>query len=166
MIKWIRIATIIAALAFLGVGVFVLDAETELNQAHRAYKYRDMDQAMRHARRARFSSRDDKKIISRALKLEYTIALQLGHPDKAMAFLGKAISLQPSCGLCYLQRGDLEYKRKNYAAALDDFEKGFKTAGSMKPVTKAYYYARQGLSHLAVGEDKKAQADSPERYAG
>lgn len=160
MIKWVRVVTIIVALAFLGAGVFVLDAGKELNQAYRAYERRDMDQAMRHARRSRFSSGNEKKIIGSALKLEYAIAVRLGQPEKAMVYLGQAIMLQPACGLCYLQRGDLEYKRKNYAAALHDFEKGFQNAGLVRPVTKAYYYARQGLSHLAVGENKKAQADS------
>lgn len=159
MIKWVRLVTIVLALAFLGAGVFVLDAEKELNLAYRAYKHRDMDQAMRHAGRAIFSSGNDKKIIGSALKLEYTIADQLGHPQKAMVYLGQAILLQPSCGLCYLQRGDLEYKRKNYAAALHDFEKGFENAANVSPVATGYYYARQGLSHLAVREDIKAQAD-------
>jgi tetratricopeptide (TPR) repeat protein len=160
MIKWARIVTIIVALAFLGAGVFVLDAGKELNLAYRAYKHRDMDQAMRHARRANYSSRNDKKIIKSALKLEYAIAIKLGHPEKAMDYLGQAIQNEPSCGLCYLQRGDLEYKRTNYAAALDDFKKGFENTGPLKPEVKAYYYARQGLSHLALGETEKAQEDS------
>jgi len=160
MIKWTRVVTLIVALAFLGAGVFVLDAEKELKQAYRAYEHRDMDQAMRHARRASFSSENDKKIIGRALKLQYAIAVRLGHPEKAMGFLGESIELDPACGRCYLRRGDLEYKRKNYAAALNDFKKGFENIGPLKPVTKAYYYARQGLTHLAVGEDEKAKSDS------
>lgn len=160
MIKWVRGVTIIAALSVMVTGVFILDAEEELNQAYRAYERRDMDQAMRHARRANFSSGDNKKIIRRALKLEYAIAIRLDHHEKAMGYLDQTILLQPACGLCYLQRGDLEYRRENYTAALHDFEKGFENAASVKPVTKAYYYVRQGLSHLAVGDNKKAQADS------
>jgi len=159
MIQWVRLATMIVALAFLGAGVFVLDAGDELNSAYRAYERRDMDQAMRHARRAIDSSGHDKDIIESALRLESTIAVELGHPEKAIAYLGRAILLRPACGLCYLKRGDLEYERKNHAAALRDFEKGFEHAGSVKPVTAAYYYARRGLSHLAVGDEIKARAD-------
>jgi tetratricopeptide (TPR) repeat protein len=160
MMKWVRMVTIIAALGFMGAGVFILDAQKELKLAYRAYERRDMDQAMRHAGRARFSSKNDKKIIKSALKLEYTIAVRLGHPEQAEGYLKQAILIDPDCGLCYLQRGNLAYNQKQYAAALDDFEKGFEHSTSLTPVTKAYYYARQGLSHLAVGEDKKAQADS------
>lgn len=160
MIKWARILTFFAALGLLGFGVFVLDAPKELSLAYRAYEHRDMDQAMRHARRTRFARGNDKRIIAGALKLEYAIAVRLGHPEKAVTFLGQAILLQPDCGLCYLRRGDLAYKQKKYVAALSDFKKGFENTGSLKPVTTSYYYARQGLSHLAIGEDKNAQADS------
>ncbi len=160
MIKWVRILTFFAALGLLGAGVFVLDAKKELNLAYRAYEHRDMDQAMRHARRTSFAIGNDEKIVARALKLQYAIAVRLGHPEKAIGFLGEAIQLQPDCGLCYLRRGDLVYKQKNYTAALHDFKKGFKKSGPLKPVTESYYYTRQGLVHLAMGEDKKAQADS------
>ncbi len=160
MIKWVRSITLIAALLCLGAGVVLLDASTEMDQAFRAYDHRDMDQAMRHARRAVFSSGENKKIAASALKLESTIAIKLGHPEKAMACLEQAILIHPACSPCYLQRGDLLYSQKNYPAAIHDFGKGLETAGPIKNKTKAYYYARQGLSLLAVGEDKKAQADS------
>jgi len=41
----------------MGSGVFILDAKKELNLAYRAYEREDMDQAIRHARRAAFSSK-------------------------------------------------------------------------------------------------------------
>lgn len=160
MIKWGRILTFFAALGLLGLGVFVLDAQQELNLAYKAYKNRDMDQAMRHARRTRFAMGNDKKIRARSLNLQYAIAVRLGHPEKAVTLLGEAIQHQPDCGLCYLRRGDLSYAQKNYTAALHDFKKGFENSGPLKPVTESYYYARQGLCHLAIGEDKKARADS------
>jgi tetratricopeptide (TPR) repeat protein len=140
----------------MGAGIFILDGQQELKLAYRAYEHRDMDQAMRHARRASISSKNDKKIISRSLKLQYAIAVQLGHPKKALGYLDQAILVEPHCGLCYLQKGDLEYKQDNFGAALHNFEKGFKNSPSVKPVLKAYYYARQGLAHLAVGEVKKS----------
>lgn len=158
--KWFRSVTIILALMFMGAGVFILDAQNEMKLAYRAYKHRDMDQAMRHARRANFSGKKDKKIISRSLNLQYAIAVRLGHPEKAIDYLDQAILVAPHCGLCYLRRGDLEYKQDNFVAALHDFEKGFENISSVKPVLKAYYYARQGLAHLAVGEEEKALADS------
>ena len=61
-----------------------------------------MDQVMRHARRAIFSSENDKIVIGKALKLERAIAIRLGHPEKAMVYLGQSILLQPACGICYL----------------------------------------------------------------
>ena len=160
MIKAVRSVTIIAALVFLGAGVLLQDASTEMDQAVRAYRHMDLDQAMRHARRAVIASGGNKKIAASALKFESTIAIKLAHPEKAMVYLGQAILIQPDCSQCYLQRGDLLYSQKKYTAALHDFGKGLTTAGSIKNKTKAYYYAREGLSLLAVGEDKKAQADS------
>ncbi|SMD02257.1 Tetratricopeptide repeat-containing protein [Desulfocicer vacuolatum DSM 3385] len=165
MIKYGRILTFFAALGLLGLGVFVLDAKKELNLAYKAYEYRDMDQAMRHARRTRFAMGNDKKIMAKALKLQYAIAVRLGHPEKAISLLGEAIQLEPDCGLCYLRRGDLAYTQKNYTAALDDFKKGFENSGPLKPATESYYYARRGLSCLAVGENKNAEADSRKALA-
>jgi len=159
VITWARILTFFVALGLLGAGVFVLDAKKELNLAYRAYKYRDMDQAMRHARRTRFALGNNTRITAGALKLQYAIAVRRGHPEKAVTFLGQAIQLQPDCGLCYLRRGDLACTQKKYAAALSDFKKGFETSSPLTPALKSYYYARQGLSHLAIGENKNAQAD-------
>jgi len=159
MIKWIRSITLIAALLFVLAGVFLLDASTEMDQAVKAYNHRDMDQAIRHARRAVSSSGENSKIAIRALKLEATIAIELGHPEKALASLDQAIVIQPDCTLCYLKRGDILYSQKNYPAATHDFETGLK-AENIKDKTKAYYYARYGLCLLAVGEDKNAQAVS------
>jgi len=160
MIKTVRSITIIAALIFLGAGVLLLDASTEMDQAVRAYRHLDLDQAMRHARRAVISSGGNKNIAASALKLESTIAIKSGHPEKAMAYLGQAILIQPDCSQCYLQRGDLLYSQKEYPAAIHDFGQGLTTADALQNKTKAYYYAREGLSFLAVGEDEKAQADS------
>ncbi|WDP83787.1 MAG: hypothetical protein HUN05_00220 [Desulfobacter sp.] len=158
MIKWVRGVTIILALAALGAGVFFWDAEKELRQAYQAYKHQDMDQAMRHARRAIVAAKKGEKIINSALKLEY--AIRHNHPEKAMDYLDQAIVLQPFCGLCYLQRGDLNYRQKKFSVALHDFKKGFENSGQIKLMIQAYYYARQGLSHLKVGEYKKAATDS------
>jgi tetratricopeptide (TPR) repeat protein len=160
MIKWFRLLTIIVALIFMAAGVFILDAQKEMKLADRAYEHRDMDQAMRHARRATRSGKKDKKLISRALNLQYTIAIRRGHPEKAIDYLDQAILVDPRCGLCYLRRGDLEYKQDDFVAALYDFEKGFENISFIKPAMKAYYYARQGLSHLAVGETQKALQDA------
>ncbi len=160
MIKWFRTITFIVALLFLGTGVFIVDAPTGMTQAGQAYNHRDWDQAMRHARRAVFSSGANKELAARALKLESAIAVKLGHPETAFACLNETISIQPDCNLCYLQRGDLFYSQKNYPDAVRDFEKGLKTADAVKDKTKAYYNARLGLSLLSVGEDQKALAAS------
>jgi tetratricopeptide (TPR) repeat protein len=156
MVKWVRLVTIVLALLGMGAGVFILDAQHELKQACRAYELRDMDQAMRHARRAHFSGKNDNKIKSRALNLQYNIAVRLGHPKTAIEILNRAIRIDPRCGLCYLRRGDLKYGQEKFVAARDDFKTGFETISSLKPATQAYYYARQGLSLLAVGDTEHA----------
>ncbi len=156
MIKWIRSITVIVALLYMGTGVFLIDAPTEMARASYAYRHQDMDQAMRHARRAVFSSKDDRKIMAQALKIESAVAIKLDHREEAITFLGQAILIEPDCSLCYLQRGDLLYSQKNYPAAIHDFEKGLQMNSVIENKIKAYYFARQGLSFLAVGENKRA----------
>ena len=162
MIKFVRIITFIAAAAILLVSFFIVDANHELALASRAYRHFDMDQAMRHARRALLVAGNHKELRFQALGIEVAVAKQSGRKGKALEYLNEmtAIVLPASCISCYLKRGELRRELGDYKGALRNLNIGLKNKNMMQPESVARYYARRGLTFLALGDERKALEDA------
>lgn len=159
MINIVRIGTFLLAAIVLTASVFFVDADHELDMAYRAYRHFDMDQAMRHARRAVWSAGDKKHIALKALGLEWKIAATLHREAYTLEALNRMIRLSPDCATCYLQRGDFFYARASYQKAVDDLSRGFQQAGTLTDKKRAYFHTRRGLAWLELGNEDKARTD-------
>jgi tetratricopeptide (TPR) repeat protein len=162
VIKFVRITTFVAAAAILTASFFVMDANHELSLASRAYRHYDMDQAMRHARRALLAAGNHKETRFQALGIEVAVAEKLRKKGKALEYLSEMtdIELPASCISCYLKRGKLRYELGDYKGALRDLNIGLKNTPPIRPKQAARYYAWRGLSSLALGDNRKAQEDA------
>ena len=162
MIKFVRIATFAAAAAILLASFFIVDANHELSLASLAYRHYDMDQTMRHARRALLTAGNHKEVRFQALAIEVSVAKQLGKREKAREYLNKMtdIALPASCISCYLKRGEFRYELGDYKGALRDLNIGLKNKNTMQPESAARYYARRGFAFLALGDAQKAMEDA------
>lgn len=143
MIKFVRIATFIAAASILLASFLIVDANHELSLASRAYRHYDMNQTMRHARRALLTAGNHKEVRFQALAIEVSVARQRGKSEKALEYMNKmaAIALPASCASCYLKRGELRYTLGDYKGALRDLNIGLKNKNTMQTKSSARYYA-------------------------
>ena len=159
MINVVRITTFLIACVLLLGSIFFVDADHELKMAHLAYRHFDMDQAMRHARRAVLSAGDNTKVEMGALGLEVKIAGKLHREDNALDYLNRMITLSPECASCYRARGDMLYARGMYQKAVDDLSLGLRRSDALSDTKRAYFHARRGLALLELGRTDKAQRD-------
>ncbi len=160
MINFIRIVTFIVAVVITVFSIFNIDAETELAQAHSAFRAGDMDQALRMARRAnRAFSESDKKV--EAYKLQAEAAMEMDWNSKAKVYLDRLLSIDAQNAGALLLRGQLNRQLGNYNLALADLDKGLMRASDNISMNKrAYYYTQRGLVYLALQDLSKASGDA------
>ncbi len=80
---------------------------------------------------------------------------QLGHVERAAADFNKAIEIQPDLGDPYVNLGAMLIKKKEYAAALDQINKGMDLGMSFPHLG---YYNR-AISEQMLGRYKEAYYD-------
>lgn len=159
MIRFVRIFTFLIAIVLLFGSLFSINVTKEMDLAYRAYRHMDMDQAMRHARRAALVAENNKKIKLNAMWLQTKIASKLHHEGNALKYLTQMIELSPKCSVCYLEKGDLEYSQGDYQRAVIDFSTGLAQPDKLSKKQIAYYSVRRGLTCLALGAIQKAETD-------
>jgi Tfp pilus assembly protein PilF len=157
MIKFIRSLTLIAAIFLVAFLIFRVDAENELQNAYTAYNHYDFDNAMRHARRAYVFSFDNKTIKKDSLWIQLRIALKTRRYKKAHEYLNNLIKINPRCYMCYVLRGEIEYRHGQFKKAFNDFKVGIKEASNISNSYLSYYYARWGLASLHINRYKFAK---------
>jgi len=169
LLSSIRRTSLVAALAGLLFALASFHPSGDLSAARYALGHYDDDQALRLARRAALFGDDD--LAASALQVAAQAALRSGRRDIALRYLSRAATLDPGCGLCLLQRGELLSGQKRYQEAAQAFEQGFRLAPALDDRQEARFRARWALSLLRSGRLKEgcrqaarageSQADSP-----
>jgi tetratricopeptide (TPR) repeat protein len=160
MIHIIRTLTFLIAIAFIIASIFYANPDRELTGAHQAYQLGDMDQTLRLARRAYFSSENDQKKTD-ALYLVAKASNKMGRIDVAKKYLDKLLALDPTNIRTLLYRGELEYLLGDTRQALSDLNKGLNgSIENLSKSTQAYYHAQRGLSYLTLQNTDKAEEDA------
>ena len=162
MMKKVRLVTLLAALSALAVLVWPSSPQRDLKLAGMAYRARDLDQALRLARRAAALGGDDLELRLEALGIQARAALALKRPDMAQAYLDRMLALDPNQPLPYLMRGSLKLRQGDQAGALADLDRGLALAsagGKDRASFLAPYYARRGRANLALGRVQPARRD-------
>lgn len=134
MIRWVRIATFLAALSAVLVMIFDVDATRDLSLASRALRAGDLDQTLRFSSRALYLSRLDAKDKYQARELRARAALGLGNRGFALAELNRALALRPESASGLLLRGQIKLAGGDAAGALQDLDRAL---GLLAPPGKA-----------------------------
>ncbi len=159
MIKFIRILTIIIALAVIVIGVFFVNPDKEMEKAYAAYRAGDMDQAIRMGRRtAIFSSGNEQK--ADALLLMSRAAEKMNWTHKAVDYLNRLLSVDNENIIALMRRGKLENDLGEYQKALVDLDKAFNSGVQISVKTSAKYLTQRGFSYLALKILDKAEKDA------
>lgn len=160
MIKFVRIASFLIAVAVTVFSIFFIDAEQELAEARLAYRSGDMDQAIRKSRRANRAFSDTEKKVS-AYYVQARAASEMGWTEKAKDYLDELLSIDPNNTSGLLFRGELALQSGENKTALQNFDKGIELAeGNIKPNDLAYSLSKRGLAHLALNQTNEAEADA------
>ncbi|RJX31808.1 MAG: hypothetical protein C4525_11460 [Desulfarculus sp.] len=163
MIRWARIATLLAALAAVAVIVFDVDPARDLSLAGRALRAGDLDQALRLGSRALYLGSLDQQGQYQARELRAQAALGLGNRGFALAELDRALALRPDSGSGLLLRGRIKLAGGDAAGALQDMDRGLALlAPPGRPLTAGLAAAlvQRGLARLALGQMSAAGQDA------
>lgn len=160
MIKFVRIASFLLAVAITVFSIFFIDADHELAQAQSAFRSGDMDQVLRKARRAnRAFSENDKKVS--AYYLQARAAAKMNWTEKAKDYLDALLSLDPENTRGLLYRGEIAHQLGQNENALVDLDRGIVAAnGNINQNSLAHFLSIRGLVHLSLNQTSKAEVDA------
>ena len=165
MIRWVRMVTLLAALAVLVPLVLDFDSARDLKSAGTVLHARrpDPDLALRLASRALLLGGLDPAGECRAREIRSAAARRLGNFAFALADLDRVAAACPQRAGALLQRGELRLMSGDAAGALADLDRGItlSTAGGREPgAALARRYAQRGRARLALGQPEPARRDA------
>lgn len=163
MMKWVKWATLVGALAAVVTATCDFDAAKDLRSAGIFLAKGDTDQALRLSRRAMYMGGLSVKDKTAALIIQAKAFTLAGRKSLAQERLDQLIALRPDYGDGYLQRGQLKLGLRDYRGALADLEKGVALrsgpGGKPGPALALALYWR-GEARLALGRADQAWADA------
>lgn len=168
MIRWVRAATFLAALAAVLALFLHFDSGDDLEIASQALGKKDPDLALRFAGRALFWGGLEPDGEYAARRVRVLAAQKLKNPAFALAELGRMAALDPKRAETFFLRGEMHLAAEDFAAALADFERGlalYAPPAGGKSRDLALRHAQRGLARFGAGLVKGAGEDRDQALA-